>query len=206
MPAPATHRQQAEALAIARAAETLAALDDLPARCARLGLEAGAQVQMPFLGRTLALRPPSFEAAVVETGLPAKPAERLLALHYLLCDGAVVPENRWIAFRDFPGGTFYWEPFRSRAVQPLAAHIGNRLDLLRERLPRVGGRVEEATAEGLHARIRAVGRVELLLVYRTGDEEFPAGAELLFDACARRVFGAEDAAVLASRACLGLLA
>jgi hypothetical protein len=44
-----------------------------------------------------------------------------------------------------------------------------------------------------------------MLVYRAGDDEFPASADLLFDACIRRVFCAEDAAVLGSRVCLGLL-
>ncbi|MDD5704625.1 MAG: DUF3786 domain-containing protein [Kiritimatiellae bacterium] len=204
-----TNKEEALALAIKLAVDRLAEKSDLPARCARLGLSdpaaADGTVHLPFLGRTLALRPPVFAASVLETGLAAKPADRLLALHYLLCDTAVQPEGNWISFRDFPGGAFYWQPFLSRTIQPLIASVGNDLDLLRTRLARLSARLEAGPADGLAARIAAVGRVDALLVYHAGDAEFPAAADLLFDACCRRVFCAEDAAALASRICLSLV-
>ena len=49
------------------------------------------------------------------------------------------------------------------------------------------------------------GNLHVTLVYRAGDSEFGPAADLLFDACAKRVLCAEDAAWLASRICLGLL-
>jgi len=39
---------------------------------------------------------------------------------------------------------------------------------------------------------------------RCGDEELGPAAEILFDACIRRVYTTEDVAHLASRICLGL--
>jgi hypothetical protein len=57
----------------------------------------------------------------------------------------------------------------------------------------------------LPARIHALGNLHLTLVYHLGDDELPPAADVLFDGCIRRVFGAEDAAVMASRICLGLL-
>ncbi|MHB9138667.1 MAG: DUF3786 domain-containing protein, partial [Victivallaceae bacterium] len=43
------------------------------------------------------------------------------------------------------------------------------------------------------------------LIYRAGDDEFPPEAEVLFDAAVKRVYVAEDAAVMAGRICIGLL-
>ena len=204
-----THRKQAEVLAIQLAVDKLAEQPDLPARCGRLGLPdpvaLHGAIRLPLFGQTLELRPPAFEGVVVETGQPPKPADRLLALHYLLCDLPVVPEGRWITFREFPGGAFYWQPFLARSIQPLVRAIGDDLGLLRARLERFAAKIEAGPADALSARIAAVGRIDVLFVYRPGDAEFPATSDLLYDACARRVYGAEDAAVLGGRVCLGLL-
>ena len=205
-----THKQQAEALAIEMAVKRLAEQGDLAARCERLGLKNPAdrdgKVHVAMFGKTLEMTPPGFDGVVKETGKPPKNADRLLALHYLLCDVPVVQEDRWITFRDFPGGAFYWQPFLSRSIQPLVGRIGNDLNLLRERVQqRFAARIESGPADALSARIQAVGNMDMLLVYRAGDDEFPASADLLFDAGFRRAFCAEDAVVLGSGVCLGLL-
>jgi len=209
MSAETTHRQQAEALAMAMARGQLASKTDWPERCVRLGLvtcEAACNImRLPFFGKTLELHSPAFEAVIVETGKAPKTADLLLVLHYLLCDQPVVPEGRWVSFREFPGGTFYWQPFLARSVQPLIKAIGNDRDRLCDRLTRFAGRIEPGPADALTARMSAIGRVEVLLIYRCGDDEFPPSADLLYDACARRIYGAEDAATLAGRVCLGLL-
>jgi len=208
-PDSSNHQKQAAALAIQLACDKLAAGPSLSDRCARTGLPVPATandaVRMPFFGKTLTLQPPGFDGLIVETGLPPKPSEHLLALHYLACDLPVTPENRWITFREFPGGAFYWPAFLSRAIHPLIKAIGNDLVKLRERLARFSAMNEDGPADTVSARMVAVGKIEVLLVYRAGDEEFPPSADLLYDGCARRVYGAEDAAVLGGRVCFGLM-
>ena len=54
------------------------------------------------------------------------------------------------------------------------------------------------------ARIHAIGCLYVTLIYRLGDDEFPAEAELFFNAPVKRVFCADDASVLAGRICFGL--
>jgi hypothetical protein len=114
-----THKQQAEALAIQIAVKRLAEQGDLAVRCERLGLNipaaCGGKVRVAMFGKMLEMTPPDFDGVVLETGKPPKNADRVLALHYLLCDVPVVPEERWITFRDFSGGAFYWQPFLSRS-------------------------------------------------------------------------------------------
>lgn len=200
-----TNKQKSEATAGERAAAALAGVD-LAVRCANLGLslpDANGSVRLRVLGKELLLTPPDFPAIVASTGAPAKPADRILALHFLLYAGPVEPTGQWISFREFPGGQFYWGPFCSRTSNPLVARIGNDLDRLRKSLDRFDWKPLDIP--DLSARIQAVAGVDVALIYRRGDDELGPTAELLFDACAKRIFNAEDAAVLASRVCIGLL-
>lgn len=203
------HKQQAEQEAIRLAIGKLAALGDWPARCRRLGLPDPATtdgaIRIDVLGMTLEFRAPEFQAVILGTGKPPKPADHLLALHYLLGEVPVSPTKEWITFREFPGGQFYWEPFLSRSIKPLIGRMGNDLGLLKEHLSRFAVKVESLSDGGIQAVAQALGAIELMLVYRPGDDEFPASADVLFDSCARRVLCAEDAAALASRFCIGLL-
>ena len=86
---------------------------------------------------------------------------------------------------------------------PLTQRLGNDVERLRRHL----ARFEWTRGEmgDLCARIQAVGKLSITLVYHAGDDEFPADATLLFDACIRHVYRTEDVAVMASRVCLGLL-
>ncbi len=54
-------------------------------------------------------------------------------------------------------------------------------------------------------RIHGIGELYLTLIYYSGDDEFPAEINILFDSCIKRVFETEDIVVTASRICIGLL-
>ncbi len=85
----------------------------------------------------------------------------------------------------------------------MVERIGNDLELLKKNLDRFDW--EPVSLDDLGARIHAIGKVYVTLIYHLGDEEFPSSADLLFDASIKRVYPTEDAAVLASRICLSLL-
>ncbi len=203
-PAGLSNKRQALEESARRAAAALVEVD-LSRRCARLGLpppQADGVLRLPVLGRVLEFAPPEFAGRAVDNGRPAHPVDRLLLLHYLLGDAPLEPGGEPITFRQFPGGQFYWEPFRSRSLEPLAREIGDDLELLRRRLNRFDWTAVERGDLG--ARVRVFGKLEVTLVYYRGDEEFAPDASILFDACLPRAFRADLAAGLASRVCLGL--
>jgi hypothetical protein len=154
-------------------------------------------------GQNLKVTLPDFDITVNESTEPVRPADHILALHYLLCEVPVEPTGELISFRDLSGGQFYLEPYRSRTTKPLAAHFQNDLDALRTAL----NCFDWAPVElgDLGACVQAVGNLHLTLVYHRGDEDFEPEVEILFDACIKRVFCTEDAAVLAARLCRGLI-
>ncbi len=190
--------------AVRAAVEKLRTID-LIGRCARLGLPKPHDGLLAFraFGTDMVLSQSDFELFQAGTHTPARESDRILVLHYLLCDLPIPVTDELISFRQLDSGMFYWEAFLSRSVRPLVERVGNLLDLLKRNLARFDW--QPILLGDLGARIHAVGNVYVTLIYRLGDEQFPPSADLLFDAHIRRVYPTEDVAVLAGRICLGLL-
>ncbi len=188
------------ALAIGALAEV-----DLAARCAPLGLPPfeGDRLRARMFGMDVVFQRGDFAVLRQEDGSPVKPADRIFFLHYLMTQATVEKTGTLISFREFPGGQFYLQPFRSRTTDPLLKRFGNDIEGLRANLDRFDW---EPVSQGeLGARIHVLGRLDITLVYHLGDEEFPPAADVLFDAAAKTILDAENAAVMASRICIGLL-
>jgi hypothetical protein len=195
--------QGAQRAVVDRAARDLMQIDVGP-RCRMLGLPPPQERGLRFraFGLDLLLALPGFDLTLA-AGTPAKLGDHILVLHYLQCDRRITPTGELISFRDLPGGQFYWHPFSSRSIEPLTRRIGNDLGLLTRNLSRYDWQPFEAGDLG--ARIHAIGALDATLIYHCGDEEFGPAAEILFDACIKRVYTTEDVAHLASRICIGLL-
>lgn len=190
--------------AVELAVQTLSTVD-LDSRCSNLGLPGpeNGQLDLRIFGADARLNIDGWTLTSRSSGEPARPGDLVLLLHYLACTLPVEPTGELISFRSFPGGQFYFGVFQARSAAPLVGRIGNDLDTLKKHLDRFD---HELTEHGdLGARIHVMGNLHLTLVYHLGDDEFPAAADILFDSCFKRALGAEDAAVLASRICIGLL-
>ena len=199
-----TNRQTAYETAAENAVKLLHSID-IQECCRQLELTflSDGKISIHVLENELLISTSDYSAIIASTGKPAHPIDRILALHYLLCDFAVKETGELISFRDLPGGQFYLEPFRSRTVVPLEKNIGNNIEILKERLARYEW--EQVKYGDLGARIHAIGEIYITLVYRTGDDEFPPSAEILFDSIIGRVFSTDDVSALAGRMCMGLL-
>ena len=126
-------------------------------------------------------------------GVPLR--EEIFILHYLQKATGVPLTQRWASFTEIPGGAFYSPVFLQRCRSPLAKFFGSDPELLKSA-------VEGMKGESLHLgdvgfKIRAFPFVPLALVLWRGDEEFPAEANLLFDASIPEYLPVEDIVVLA---------
>ncbi len=196
--------EEAQREAVRRGVEALRGVD-LRERCSLIGLPPpqGDRIRVRAFGQDFVLQLPELQLVRADVSVAAKPRDRLLVLHYLGCRRTIQPTGELISFRDMPGGRFYWPAFRARSVVPLLQHIGNRPEVLLRNLDRFDWKPFESGDVG--ARIHVIGRLEVFLTYRRGDEEFHPEADLLFDACIKQVYASEDVAAIASRICLGLL-
>ncbi len=102
--------------------------------------------------------------------------------YYLLTADGAPAAGKWIAFRDLPGGMFYHQAYQGYSGDRLAKAVDNRIHVF-ERAARSIGGVKLDVGDAAFA-FQALPRVSVAAVYYAGDEDFPASANVLFDAAA----------------------
>ena len=178
---------------------------DFLIRCQDIGLPApdGDGIRFKAFGMNLLFQIPSFQLSQIDSDGQLSLSDQLLVMHYLTQHKPLKETNEKISFKGYSEGQFYWQTFVTRPVKPLVEFIGNDLELLKTNLQRFDWEPEKLG--DFAAKIHLIGKLDMFLVYHLGDEEFPAEANVLFDACIKQVYLAEHVAVLASSICIGLL-
>lgn len=159
---------------------------DPPRLAERVGgtFEDGAEpeIHLKLWGEPVTVRFPSLET----DGLPQRPdLLALLFYHLETSDGAPL-EGRWISFHELPDGKFYAQAFQGYTGAKLARALNGELELFIEACGKAGGeRLSGETIPGDAAfRFEALPKVPVLAAFWSGDEDFPANAQVLFDASA----------------------
>jgi len=150
--------------------------------------------RVPFFGTEYLVSWPGSAAQRAADQAEADIATRILVLHYLLnADGAPL-EDKWIAFRNLPGGLGYDAAFQGRANVRLAHAFGSNLAAFESAARSLGG--ERLDFGDAAFSFRLLPRVWLAVVLYLADDEFPASANVLFDGAASHYLPTEDLAVL----------
>lgn len=156
--------------------------------------DASSQIKVRFWGKDYVVRYPEISVEEVEAGQEPPIAIKILILHYLInADGARLADS-WVAFRELPGGRVYDAAFRRQANLRLIQVFGSDLDGFVAAAETLGGtRLTYGDASFLFPMFP---RLRLAAVLYLADEEFPASANVLFDAAASHYLPTEDLAVL----------
>ena len=154
----------------------------------------GGRFEILFFGQPYYVHWP--EGNVQQIATPSGPdiTTRILLLHYLATADGTPQKDQWIAFRNLPGGLGYEAAFQSRANRRLSHTFGtNRVSFEAAARALAGERLSFGDASFL---FRLLPRVWLAVVLNLADEEFPANANVLFDAAVSHYLPTEDLAVL----------
>ncbi len=156
--------------------------------------EVSSQIEVRFWGKDYIVRYPGISVEELETGQEPPIAIKILILHYLInADGTRLADH-WVSFRELPGGRVYDTAFRRRANLRLAQAFGSDLEGFAAAAEALGGvRLTYGDASFLFSMFP---RLRLAAVLHLADEEFPASANVLFDASASHYLPTEDLAVL----------
>jgi hypothetical protein len=193
--------QQARDLAASElAAENL----DTIAQRSGFDTDGPAQLRVPFMDRTYTVTYPEFEFNDRDNpGTQVPLQEQVLLLHYLQgCRPR--REGRWVAYRELPGAGFYFGAFVKRAVDPLKKVFGQNVAALSKAAARLGAVPIETGSAGFQINLLPYAPIQMIVW--EGDDEFPAEANILFDAAVGDYLSPEDAAWLASLAVYRLMA
>lgn len=173
------------------------AVRDLDAAAGRLGLEvADGAVVVPFLGCPF---------RVSADGVTSPAGERppfpvcVVLLKFLL----TAPESRhggsgleWAAYRDFPDAAPLLGYFAGNAEAVVAEKFAGRLEALTAAADRLGGRPPETAYPYDLARVLDfLPGLPALLLFNDADEDFGAGASILFQRRISRYLDMESVAI-----------
>ncbi|KJS33231.1 MAG: hypothetical protein VR64_03205 [Desulfatitalea sp. BRH_c12] len=182
------------------------ALENINTIAQRSGFEVAGDtaLRVPFLDRVYRLDYPAFtftDEADPSAQVPLQ--EQVLILHYLKgCRPAL--QDRWVAYRELPGAGFYFGAFAKRAVEPLKKVFGQNAQALKKAGGNLGALPIDTGDAGLRIDVLPYAPIQIILW--EGDDEFPAEANILFDAATGDCLSPEDSAWLASLTVYRLMA
>jgi hypothetical protein len=132
------------------------------------------------------------EASVREEKSGQEPSTfiQILILHYLINADGTPSADRWISFRELPGGLGFGPAFQQQASQPLARAFGHDTEGFIKAAEALGG--ERLTFGSASFLFRIFPRQWVAVVLDLADEEFPAWVNILFDGAASHYLPTED--------------
>jgi len=152
------------------------------------------EILITYLGDNFRVSYPDGRVEPAEDGKEVSLTVKILILHYLNTANGAPLQGKLISFKELPDGAIYIEPFTRRAIKPM-------LNLFAERQEEF---VE--LAKGMGAEIQSLGdtsvtiypfpNVPITYVIWSGDDEFPASGNILFDASAPFYLPTEDYALV----------
>ena len=150
--------------------------------------------QVPFFGSIYHVHWPKGTIQRLADQREVDIATQILNLHYLLTADGTPLAAEWVAFRSLPGGLGYDAAFQGRANLRLAHAFGTGMSAFESASRALGG--ERLTFGDASFLFRLFPRVWLAVVLYLADDEFPASANVLFDAAVSHYLPTEDLAVL----------
>jgi hypothetical protein len=157
-----------------------------------------------FLNRTYQISYPQFHFKdITDSSAEVPLQEQVLILHYLQGSQARLAD-RWIAFREIPGAALYFGPFMQRAVEPLKKVFGNNTQKLNAAAAKLNAKPVQTGSAAF--QLDQLPYIPIQIILWEGDDEFPAEANILFDASVGNYLSPEDAAWLASLTVYRLIA
>ncbi len=148
---------------------------------------------LPFINEKCKVTYPKGEIRAQE-GEEVNIVFQILYLHYLAHASGLPLKEKWISFKELPGGQIYITPFQSRAIKPFTKIFGKSTEGFSRAAEALGG--AKATYGDLSYRLTVFPRVPFMFVLWQGDDEFPPSGTILFDATAGSYLPTEDYAML----------
>lgn len=155
--------------------------------------------QLDFFGRPVLIKAPemSVDWRDSQPGEEFSLTDAVLILHYLNGASGLPPSGEMVAYRQIPGGEFYFKAFHSRAEAPLAKVFGSSPGLLSKAVGAMGGEVVFGHGDEA-GRFRVLPNLNLIVQLHHADEEFESAGQVLFDKVIGTYLSNEDISWLGS--------
>jgi len=119
-----------------------------------------------------------------------------LILSYLYTADGTPPIDRWLGFRELPGGLFYASAFQGYTGAELIRDLNGDVAAFKQASEKLQGKTLAIGDAGYDFRV--LPHLKLAVVMWAGDDEFPAQAQVLFQETAAHYLMTEGLAIVGS--------
>lgn len=144
--------------------------------------QSGGEFSFEYWHEKVSLSAQDWVAVSSQSGKVLGMVHQMVILYYFnTADGSPVQE-KYISFAELPDGMFYNQAFQGYTGKVLQQHFGNDLENLEKAALSANG-ISYPFADRAY-KFTILPKANLLLVCWQGDEDFPPGYQILFDASA----------------------
>ncbi len=172
-------------------ADRVAVADRSGARIDRDG-----NLRVEFLRREYVIDHTEWTVKHADDGAAPPSLMQSLILTYLYLSDGTPPIDRWIGFRELPNGLFYAQAFQGYTGAELARDLNGDVAVFKQASERLQG-APLAIGEAGYA-FQVLPRLKLAVSMWSGDDEFPAQAQVLFQESAPHYLMTEGLAIVGS--------
>jgi len=153
-------------------------------------------ITLTYWGQDIGIDWTTLEAQLPD-GTPCSTFDTAMLLYYLRCADGALMADRWISYRELPGGAFYNQAFQGYSGDRIADCFRDDVQSFHAAARSLGGWQLTAMAEHAYG-FQPLPRIRLAAVLWPGDEEFPTRASVLFDAASDHYMTIDGLALLGS--------
>ena len=153
------------------------------------------QIQLTYWGTAVGISWPDLMVRKLADGSECSVYDAGILLYYLReADGTPIAD-RWIGYRELPGGNFYSQAFQGYSGERLARTFGEQPEAYVQSSQALEG-IPLTGLPGVAFTFLPLPRIRLAAILYPGDEEFAARASVLFDAAASHYMTTDGLALL----------
>ena len=153
------------------------------------------KIQLIYWGQAVEISCADLKARKVSDGEECTVYDAGMLLYYLREADGTAMADRWIGYRELPGGNFYSQAFQGYAGDRLSRIYGEQPEAYKKAAQSLDG-MRLTALPGLAYAFLPLPRIRLASILYPGDEEFPARAAVLFDAAASHYMTTDGLALL----------
>jgi hypothetical protein len=149
-----------------------------------------------FLRREYVIDQTEWSVQRADDGAAPPSIMQSLILTYLYTADGTPPADRWVGFRELPNGLFYAPAFQGYTGAVLVRDLDGAVEQFRQASQQLGGAAVPIGDAGYAFQV--LPRLKLAVVMWSGDDEFPAQAQVLFQETAPHYLITDGLAIVGS--------
>jgi len=154
------------------------------------------QFKLKYWGKEFLLSFPGLQAFYEKGSKEASIMDLAMLLYYFNIADGIPLSNHWISFSELQDGKFYNQAFQSYTGERLVHSFSNFPKEFERAAKNCSG--ARLTHGDISFEFQILPRVNMLVVYWQGDEDFPSNFQILFDATSNHYLPTEAYAILGS--------